>query len=475
VPLLAASQTQYPDDFWLNCSLANACLKQSRWGEAVSYLRAALALRPRSVEAHNTLGIALDFAGQVDEAIDEYRKAIALDHKYVAAHFNLGFSLRRKKQLGEAVSEYRTAIDLSRTMKSELRCVVISEYRTAIDLAPPAKAELHDAFGLALHENKQLDEAIREFRSAVNLFPTLFPAGGPFLRESPAFHLNLSNALRNNKQLDEAMRERRIAIALDPHLVLNHLNRGDALCNKKQMDEVIRECHMATEFIPNNATARSAYYLKLGHALRDIMHVDEAIAEYRTAIALDPKNFDAHIALGYSLAESYVRAEKLAEAEAAYREVLEQYRNRFGADDARTAGPMAFVGYKLLHLHKYADAEPLLRDCLKVREAKQPDEWTTFNTQSMLGEALLGQKRYADAEPLLLKGYQGMKERDTKILWQVKEVRLTEALGRLTQLYDAWGKKDQADVWRKRLATHRQSEKKAANPKDEDWSVVHGS
>ena len=31
------------------------------------------------------------------------------------------------------------------------------------------------------------------------------------------------------------------------------------------------------------------------------------------------------------------------------------------------------------------------------------------------------------------------------------KVRLTEALERLVQLYDAWGKKDKADEWRKKL------------------------
>ena len=75
---------------------------------------------------------------------------------------------------------------------------------------------------------------------------------------------------------------------------------------------------------------------------------------------------------------------------------------------------------------------------------------TTFNTQSLLGGSLLGQKNYAGAEPLLLAGYEGMKEREAKIPPQGKP-RLTEALERLVQLYDAWGKPDEAAAWRKRL------------------------
>jgi hypothetical protein len=45
-----------------------------------------------------------------------------------------------------------------------------------------------------------------------------------------------------------------------------------------------------------------------------------------------------------------------------------------------------------------------LRDCLNVREVKQPDAWNTFNTRSMLGEALVGLKQYEAAEPLLVQG-----------------------------------------------------------------------
>jgi serine/threonine protein kinase/tetratricopeptide (TPR) repeat protein len=151
-----------------------------------------------------------------------------------------------------------------------------------------------------------------------------------------------------------------------------------------------------------------------------------------------------------ALTEAYDRAGQFAKTEAIHRDSLEQTRRQFGTDDLRTAAKTAVLGSNLLHQHKCAEAEPLLRGCLKVRETKQPDDWATFNTQSMLGEALLGQKKYADAEPLLLKGYQGMKQREAKIPPQGKP-RLREALERLVQLYEATGKKDEAARWRKEL------------------------
>ncbi|MHB8736664.1 MAG: hypothetical protein ACYC6M_15285 [Terriglobales bacterium] len=68
--------------------------------------------------------------------------------------------------------------------------------------------------------------------------------------------------------------------------------------------------------------------------------------------------------------------------------------------------------------------------------------------------ALLGGKKYADAEPLLLAGYEGMKKQQAKIPPQGK-VRLTEAVERLVQLYEAMDKKDDAAKWRKELEARK--------------------
>jgi hypothetical protein len=37
---------------------------------------------------------------------------------------------------------------------------------------------------------------------------------------------------------------------------------------------------------------------------------------------------------------------------------------------------------------KHAEAEPLMRECLAIRQHTDPDMWTTFETQALLGESL---------------------------------------------------------------------------------------
>jgi tetratricopeptide (TPR) repeat protein len=151
-----------------------------------------------------------------------------------------------------------------------------------------------------------------------------------------------------------------------------------------------------------------------------------------------------------------------AKAETLFHELLASWKHKAGADSLPYAGPLASLGRNLLLQHKAADAEPILRQCLAIRQKKQPDVWSTFNTQAMLGEALLGQKKYADAEPLLRQGYQGMKQRQDKIPPQSKS-RLRMALECLVQLSEATGNKDEAAKWRKELQS-QQAKKPGDNP-----------
>jgi hypothetical protein len=125
-----------------------------------------------------------------------------------------------------------------------------------------------------------------------------------------------------------------------------------------------------------------------------------------------------------------------------------------GTQTVAYAEALTGLGANLIQQQKYAPAETVLRESLAVLQKQQPAFQTTFHTQALLGAALLGQEQYAAAEPLLVQGYQGMKQLETEREKQHPGLptpeRLTEALERLVQLYDAWGRKDKADEWRQK-------------------------
>jgi non-specific serine/threonine protein kinase/serine/threonine-protein kinase len=191
----------------------------------------------------------------------------------------------------------------------------------------------------------------------------------------------------------------------------------------------------------------------LGMAYLDLGDASQAVKQYERAFALrkavqgdkHPETADVRnqLAVAYRLAGHTPEASRL------------YHRN---PDSPAHASALAIDGSLLLSQKKPAEAEMKLRECLTIRQRIQPDDWTTFETKSLLGEALLEQKKYADAEPLLLSGYEGMKRHEAKIP-PADKARLTKALQRLVQLYEAWNKKDKADQWRKELEAVKDSKK----------------
>ena len=192
----------------------------------------------------------------------------------------------------------------------------------------------------------------------------------------------------------------------------------------------------------------------LGVNYRDAGRSPDAIdiLQQARATALKQPGFRSTILASIStdLGDAYERAGQLTKAESLYRETLEMVRQRQKEASSESTSLQACLALNLLKQQRYAEAEPLLRECLKFREQNEPDDWRTFTTKSLLGGSLLGQKKYAEAEPLLLAGYEGMKQREEKIPPTCK-FRLTQAIERLVQLYEATGKKDKATEWRKKL------------------------
>jgi hypothetical protein len=114
---------------------------------------------------------------------------------------------------------------------------------------------------------------------------------------------------------------------------------------------------------------------------------------------------------------------------------------------------LAQYGSILLQGKAFAEAEPLLREGLAIREKVEPDAWNTFNTRSLLGGALLGRKKYAEAEPLLRRGYEGMKARE-KSIPPPAVTRLPEALDRLIELSTATNRPDEVKMWQAERARY---------------------
>jgi serine/threonine protein kinase len=197
-------------------------------------------------------------------------------------------------------------------------------------------------------------------------------------------------------------------------------------------------------------------YHKAGQLQKAVALYDEALRACRSQLGADhPLTLTTMSNLGVA----HCDAGQTELALLLFGEYAARLRQRAKPNDPYVAEQLAAVGHKLLTCERYREAESYLRESAAISQVAAPEVWGNFHIMSMLGGALLGQKKYAEAEPLLLKGYEGLNQREAQMPAEAK-THLAEAGRRLVSLYDAWGKPAEAAKWRQELARRRGTESK---------------
>jgi tetratricopeptide (TPR) repeat protein/serine/threonine protein kinase len=302
VRLLRRAQERYPEDFWVNHSLAYvlAASRPPQPAEAVAVFRIAVALRPRSAGVYLNFGSALEAAGDLDRAVAAYRKAIDLAPDYAWAHSRLGLALDARHDLDGALAAQRKAVALNPNdgrFYHNLGGVLhdrgdvdgaIATYHKAMQLNPKDHKP-HNNLGLLLMERKDLPGAIAALRKAIDLSPT-----------SAMPWVNLGTALKRQGDLPGAFAASRKAVALDPDLPKAHYNLGIDLYASKDLPGAIAAYRRALQLQPDYADA----WYNLGIALAEKGDRPGAIAAYRKAVDARPDHHAAHNNLGRDLEDA---------------------------------------------------------------------------------------------------------------------------------------------------------------------------
>ena len=182
--------------------------------------------------------------------------------------------------------------------------------------------------------------------------------------------------------------------------------------------------------------------------LDDARTMAEAALKYRKS-KLGADHPDTLITMN-NLALIDLDTDRLSDATALFEKTVELQQAKLGPDNPRTLATMNNLVAAYLAAKRWTDAAKTARACLVQREKSQPDDWRRYQTMSQLGAALAGIGQAAEAEPLLVQGYEGMKVRAAKVPAQSKK-QAAAAAARIIPFYEALGKKDKADEWRKRL------------------------
>jgi eukaryotic-like serine/threonine-protein kinase len=138
---------------------------------------------------------------------------------------------------------------------------------------------------------------------------------------------------------------------------------------------------------------------------------------------------------------------KLAEAAAMHEEALAVSRPALGPDHPAVALQEVSLARVYLDQDRPAAAEPLLRHALAVhRQGGAVDDFRLEAAHSLLGEACTRLSRFAEAEPHLLRAREILRLIPGTNDLETREAR--DNLARLVALYEAWGRPEQAAVYR---------------------------
>ncbi len=339
--LLRRALTRHPDAAVLNFDLALllspvGVKRSERKEEGIGFVRAALALRPRSHVLYYQLGLALHDQEKYAEAAEVYRMAITLRPDDPWPYTALGNTLVGLNRLAEAEEAHRKAIalqpnyvsayvNLSLVLHGEKKFPeMVQAARKAVDLQPDL-AEAHMNLGSGLQELGRLAEAEAEYHAALVLKPDLpephiglgeiLIARGKWVEAEDEYRkvlarkdrltlstyaetcANLGSVLRRQGKFAEAEKACREAVALRPDLAPVYVNLSGVLSDQGKPGEAEAAARKAIELQPGLPLAHS----HLGNLLGRKGRVEEAIAEYREAIRLNKDWADAHFSFGFAL------------------------------------------------------------------------------------------------------------------------------------------------------------------------------
>ncbi|MHB1328049.1 MAG: serine/threonine-protein kinase [Gemmatimonadales bacterium] len=150
----------------------------------------------------------------------------------------------------------------------------------------------------------------------------------------------------------------------------------------------------------------------------------------------------------YTYADFLLRAGRYQDAARLTREVVALRDRSLGDAHPLVAASMAVLGRALDQLDSLAVGERWLQESLTLRKTHLPENhWLIASSESILGEHMTRAGRYTEAEQRLLAS-----ERRLVELRGESAPIVVDARTRLVDLYQAWGKPEQAAQWQAKRA-----------------------
>jgi serine/threonine protein kinase len=412
---------------------------------------------PDTLHSMNNLAAAYQAAGMLDLALPLFEETLKL--KKITLGPEHPDTL---KSMGNLAAAYNAAGKLNLALPLHEETLKLK--KATLGSEHPDTLTSMNNLAQAYQAAGKLDLALPLFEESLKLRKATL---GPEHPHTLASMNNLAGAYRDAGKLDlalplleETLKLRKIKLGPEhPDTLASMNNLAAAYWSTKQLDKSVPlfEDVLKREDAKNGRQHPDTLHTiaNLGVNYKDASRLPEAIPLLEEAYNAS-RQIPVIRWVGAPLLDAYVMAGKTAEAAGLVQELLAEARETLPQDGLQLAGVLAQVGLTLLKGKAWANAEPILRECLTLREKLAADAnsevlpWQVADVRSMLGQALAGQEIFSEAEPLLLAGYEGLKGHEATIP-PAGKIRLTEALQRLVDFYAATAQAEKADEWRKKL------------------------
>ncbi|MGH9853116.1 MAG: tetratricopeptide repeat protein [Blastocatellia bacterium] len=379
----------------------------------------------------------------LEEALKLRRQTLGAKHVDVAASLhNLGTLAHAKGDFAGSESRLREALELRRellgTGRPEVADTMNELGKVLLERGNLTEAEplLRDALALL---RRRLGPEHKDVANGLNGLGRLLSKQGKFAEAAEVY----GQELEIHRRLYGAEHPS-VASSLNSRAAMLH-EQGDYNGAEASFREALA---LQQKLLGAEHPEIAPTLANLASVLQDKREYEEAEQCYRQALELRRKLFgDNHPyqAITVNNLASLLRDKgDLAGAEVLYRQSLALRRKLFGETHFETATAIGNLGGVYFDKGQYDEALRLYRQALDTYlKSQSPDHWMVNRTRSHIGGCLTKLKRYREAEEQLLAAYAGLKAA------RGEQNDLTRrSVGRLIELYEAWGKPDQAAPYR---------------------------
>ena len=353
-----------PGDFATLVWLVQVYIELDRPAPAESILARARALHPNAQAVYYQGGRAALAAQEYASAVEQLETALEMNPAATVIHYPLALAYRGLGDLERARDHMRRGGSRTGAGYAAGAAVPMSDPLMAALTTALRSPQAHRDLGLQATARADWPEAVRQFRSAVEMAP-----------DNPVLRLNLGTALIRTGEARAAFAALEEAVKIDPRLAAAHYLLGTLLERNGRDAEAIERFRSAVTYDETLAPA----HFQLADALRRNGRFEASLLHYRQVGELDEAVFGEAMAL--------VRLGRYREAGARLTAAMERHPEQ-------PAFPHA-----LARLLATAPGDDGLRDGRRALELVQAlaEEYQTASVAETMAMALAELGRFAEA------------------------------------------------------------------------------